>query len=142
MLVGFAEEWMYRGLLLVVLTRLLGFRQGVLASAGAFGLLHALNILAGQSAGAVIGQVLLTTMFAFMFIGLVLATRSLWIAMALHGLYDFFLFSNTILTGAGAKVSLLSNVGVFALTIVSIAVAVSILRSPVSRSTEIYSQAE
>ncbi len=142
MLVGFAEEWMYRGLLLVALTRLLGLRQGVLASAVAFGLLHALNILAGQGVGAVGSQVLLTTIFAFMFIGLVVATRSLWIAMVLHGLYDFFLFSHSILADAGANSSPVKVAGIFAIVVIAIAVLVSLVRSPEDSSTEIYPPAE
>ncbi len=138
MLVGFAEEWMYRGLLLVALTRLLGFRRGVLAAAVAFGLLHGLNILGGQSIGAVGGQVVLTTVIALMFTGVVLATRSLWVAMILHGLYDFFLFSNTLLIDAGASTSSLTNLAVFSMSIMAIAVLVSVLRSPDSADSEFY----
>lgn len=97
MLVGFAEEWMYRGLLLVALTRLLGFRRGVLAAAVAFGLLH--------------------------------------------GLYDFFLFSNTLLTDAGASTSILTSLGVLSMSIIAIAVLVSILRSADSADSEFYCSA-
>ncbi len=112
MLVGFTEEWMYRGLLLVVFTRLLGFNRGVVLAAVAFGLLHALNVLGGQSTPAVAGQVGNTTLLGFMFIGLVIATRSLWLAIVLHGLYDFFLFADGLFVDAGATKSPITLLGV------------------------------
>ncbi len=97
-LVGFGEEICTRGLALA------GFRGGLsevqawLATCGLFALLHAFNIVVGQSVAATFKQIV----FAFLVGGALYATRRvtgfLAVAMVLHGLWDF-----TTLTTASAN---------------------------------------
>lgn len=89
--VGFTEEWMYRGLLFAFFSSHLGLRQGAFFAILAFGLLHALNIVAGVPAHQAAFQVVLTSLAGAIFLRAALATRSLLFPILGHALYDFFL---------------------------------------------------
>lgn len=100
--VGIAEEVLTRGLLLTALRGGMGEVGVWFWTSLLFGLLHALNILFGQSVGATIQQIA----FAFV-LGSVLyacrrATGLLVIPIVLHALWDFTTFLSS---GEGATVS-------------------------------------
>jgi uncharacterized protein len=93
LIVGFAEEGMFRGFLITGLSRRIGIGAALIVSSVTFGLLHAVNLLAHASLTAVAIQVIFT-----MFVGYGLGTvyirtgGSLVVVAVLHGLYDFLVF--------------------------------------------------
>ena len=88
-LVGFGEEICNRGLALVGLRGGLSETQAWLGTCGLFALLHAFNIIVGQSLAITLRQII----FAFLVGSVFYATRRitglLVVAMALHALWDF-----------------------------------------------------
>jgi membrane protease YdiL (CAAX protease family) len=94
LLVGFGEELMVRGLLLVSLRGSLSERWVWFLTSLTFGLIHGVNILVGQA----VGKTLVQIPIAF-FLGTALyATRRvtglLAVGMLIHGLYDFSVFTS------------------------------------------------
>ncbi len=90
-LAGLVEEILFRGFLLYALLRVWGkTRQGLIASllvqAALFGVLHALQMLAGTPPTAAIANVFGTFIFGVWAGALVLIARSLWPAILLHTL--------------------------------------------------------
>ena len=77
MLVGFTEEWMYRGLLLAFLCRRYGLRRGALAALLLFGILHLVNLGAGLSLVAALNQVLVATLVGAVY----LVTAADWLVL-------------------------------------------------------------
>jgi uncharacterized protein len=100
--VGIAEEVLTRGLLLTAFRGGMGEVGVWFWTSLLFGLLHALNILFGQSVGATIQQIV----FAFVFGSVLYASRRatglLAIPIVLHALWDFTTFMSS---GEGATVS-------------------------------------
>jgi len=93
--VGFFEELIFRGLLLMILLqRLMKYRQGllwsILISSLAFSLAHLLNVFLGVPIHQVLLQTGYTFLMGFMWAIVYLRTRNLWIVMVLHALYNFF----------------------------------------------------
>jgi membrane protease YdiL (CAAX protease family) len=88
-LVGFSEEILTRGLMLV------GFRGGMsegwvwFLTCALFGLLHGLNVLFGQSLTATIRQIGFAFVAGTALYVVRMAQGALLPAMALHGLWDF-----------------------------------------------------
>ena len=90
LLVGFAEEMVTRGVLVV------GFRQAGwnelavwLGSSILFGLLHAINVLFGQSAKMTVTQIVLAFVAGTALFVTLVSTGSLLVGMVLHALWDF-----------------------------------------------------
>ena len=102
LLVGFNEEWMYRGLLLVALARRLGLRRGAYAALTLFGMLHLINMLAGQSAIATGVQFVMTLIIGASFTVAAIGLRSLWPGMLVHALHDFVVIDLNRLAVAGS----------------------------------------
>lgn len=95
LLVGFAEEGVYRGYVLNTIEKTSGTRKALLYSSILFGLLHSVNFLAGPSVVATSVQVVLTTMMGYVFGVIYLKTnRNLLLVMILHGVYDFLVFNS------------------------------------------------
>lgn len=92
--VGFNEEIWYRGLLLAALRRL-GERRAVIAGAVLFGVLHLANVAQGQSALQTALQLGFALLVGWVLGELVTVTRSLWIGIAWHMVYDFVAFAFT-----------------------------------------------
>lgn len=96
LLVGLAEETMFRRILFIRLLRLFqnqGFIKPLVISAVCFSLLHAVNILGGLPAPQVLAQ-LATTFIAGLFYGLMFDyTRSIYLLVIMHFLWDYILFS-------------------------------------------------
>jgi len=89
-LVGIAEELAFRGIALNSLARRYPPLVAVIGSAALFGLMHAVNVFARQSAAEVAIQIVLTTVFGIAFGWVYLNTgRNLLIVIACHALWDF-----------------------------------------------------
>ena len=90
LLVGVGQELAFRGIALTSLARRYSPLVAVLGSAVLFGLMHAVNVLAGQSIGEVAMQVVLTTLFGIAFGWVYLNTgRNLLLVIVCHWLWDF-----------------------------------------------------
>lgn len=89
LLVGFSEELLTRGLMLV------GFRGGVservawLATSALFGLLHGINVLFGQSVGSTVRQMVLAFCIGSALYVSRMVTGTLLVPMVLHAIWDF-----------------------------------------------------
>lgn len=101
--VGFAEELVTRGILVV------GLREGgvpewavVVVSAVLFGLLHGINGFFGQSWRLTALQVVIATLMGVAFFATRMTTGTLLTAMLLHALWDFGVFGSQ-LTRGGVK---------------------------------------
>lgn len=98
MLVGIAEEGVYRGYVLNKIDQKLGLKKALLYSSILFGLLHSVNFLAGPTIGETVTQIILTTAMGYVFGVVYLKTnKNLLLVMALHGVYDFLVFNFTYL---------------------------------------------
>lgn len=99
MLVGIAEEGVYRGYILNTIKKKIGVKKALLYSSLLFGLMHSVNFLAGPTLTQTIVQVLLTSTVGYVFGVIYLSTRrDLLLIMFLHGIYDFLVFNQTYLT--------------------------------------------
>lgn len=85
--VGLEEELWTRGLVLETL-RWRGTSAAVILSALWFGALHSLNLLSGQPASATLAQMGFATAFGLALGAVRVRVGSLWLAIALHALYD------------------------------------------------------
>lgn len=96
LLVGIAEETMFRRILYVGLLRSFqgqGTEKPLLISAVLFSLLHAVNFLAGSAVQQVLVQ-LVATFAAGLFYALMYEyTRNIYLLILLHGLWDYILIS-------------------------------------------------
>lgn len=89
LLVGFCEEMVHRGILLVCLRHALGSEAWVwFWSSALFGLMHASNAFFGLGAAALLQVVLAFCAGTALYL-LRRLTGSLWVAMLFHALWDF-----------------------------------------------------
>ena len=119
-LIGIAEEGMYRGILLPALFRKRTVNTAILISAFWFSALHALNLLGGQSILAVIGQLLLTFLTGLYFAAVYIRIKRLSLLILQHALWDFVAFSGVVertpVTGfAIALITVMQFICVFAM---------------------------
>lgn len=91
LLIGFAEETIFRGLMLKAL-KAQGFWRAAIITALLFGLSHALNGLAGKSMAETGSQIFYAVAFGFTFAALVLKKGILWPLVIVHFLIDFASF--------------------------------------------------
>lgn len=91
--VGFTEELTTRGVLLVGLRGSTGEVVVALVSSLCFGLMHGINVFLGQSVAATVPQIGQAFLQGLTFYILRRVTGSLIGAMALHGAWDFSVFS-------------------------------------------------
>lgn len=96
-LVGFAEELAFRGILLRGALRGRSVRKAMLISAIGFSLLHAVNVLGGFAPSSVVVQLLLTLIWGLFFAPVALRLGSLWPLVLFHFLWDFLLVSGLYL---------------------------------------------
>jgi uncharacterized protein len=101
-LVGFNEELLFRGLLLVAFWRWWGARRGAVAAMVAFGAFHLLNMAGGVPPLGAAFQFLFTMLAGAIFIQGAVGARSLWPAMVVHALYDAATFDLGRFAVAGA----------------------------------------
>jgi len=95
-LIGVAEELTYRGILRVSLRAHHGEFLTVIVTALLFGLSHSLgSILNGVPASIIAFQVAMTSLDGVFFYAAFIATRTLWVPIAIHALTDFSLYVET-----------------------------------------------
>lgn len=96
MLIGIAEEGMYRWILLGGLLRKMKPVRAILISALLFSSLHLLNILGGIEFSEVVNQ-LFSTFFMGIFLGLVyLDTKNILFPMLFHFVWDYIMLTGAI----------------------------------------------
>lgn len=126
-LIGFSEELLTRGLMVV------GFRGNLsevwvwLATSVLFGLLHGLNVFFGQSIGATAFQIGFAFVLGSAFYLVRRITGLLVVGMVIHALWDFGAIGVEATDGA---VPLASNLFVYVIVILTVVLLVKVLRSP------------
>ena len=91
LLIGFAEETIYRGLMLNALKARGPWTPAIVTSV-LFGLSHSLNLLSGKSGADILIQVAYALAIGFGFAAVVLRTGLLWPLILVHALIDFTSF--------------------------------------------------
>ena len=105
LLIGAFEELAFRGVFLPAILERFGkdrksFRWTVIASSGAFGLVHLANLLEGAGIGATLLQVGYSFLIGGMCAVVLLKTGNLLYCILIHGVYDFG--GRFLLIGAGS----------------------------------------
>jgi len=117
-LVGISEELAYRGLVVVAFRGSMRESHVWLWSSVAFGLLHSINVLLGQGAGATVKQVVVTFIIGS---GMYIARRAtglIVVPMLLHLLWDYSAFT----AGDGSSLGGLVQFVLLAVVLVSLVV--------------------
>lgn len=91
-MVGIFEETLFRGTLFHGLSRHLSPFWAMILSSVLFGLFHMQNIMVGQEIGATMFQSLNAFALGIVFCAVMLQTNSIWWAIALHTVWNAFLF--------------------------------------------------
>jgi membrane protease YdiL (CAAX protease family) len=92
--VGLFEELIFRGLILFFLLEKLpknkrGLLLSIVISSALFGFMHLFNIFDGANVGATLLQVMYSFAMGLMWSIIVLKTKTIWLAVILHSLYNF-----------------------------------------------------
>lgn len=126
-LVGFSEELLTRGLMIV------GFRGSLsepwvwFLSSLMFGLLHGLNVFFGQSLAATVRQIVFAFLLGTAFYVTRRITGMLVVTMVIHALWDFGTLG---VDHSGADAPALAGLMIWPIVIVALVLLVSILRQP------------
>lgn len=96
LLVGFAEELMFRGVVLGGFVRVMPRALAVLCSAVVFALLHSVNMLAGLSFMDMLFQLLASFIMGLFLALIYLRVRSIFPLMVVHWLWDFSVMSDEV----------------------------------------------
>ncbi|GLZ38828.1 CPBP family intramembrane glutamic endopeptidase [Actinokineospora sp. NBRC 105648] len=117
LMVGFAEEAMFRGVGLTVF-RTNGFSEGraALWSSVVFGLAHATNLISAGPKAFV--QVLVTAVAGYVFYLIRRRSGGLLVPAVLHGLWDFSLLSGAVVPGRTYAGSVIVVIGLVVLIVV------------------------
>lgn len=92
-LVGIAEEGMYRGFAFTHAAKNWGVIKGILFSAFAFSLLHVVNIFGGLSFSSMLLQLVNTFLMGIFFACCYYFTQNIVMLMIFHGLWDYIVLS-------------------------------------------------
>lgn len=92
-LIGVFEETLFRGVLFHGLRQRLGPGAAVVMSALLFGGFHLVNAVFGQSLFLTVIQIATATALGLFLAAIVLQTRTIWPAVALHALWDAYALS-------------------------------------------------
>ena len=106
LLVGFAEETMFRGILLRGALARYNVFVAMLISAVGFSLLHSVNTLAGEPAGSVVGQMGSTLLNGLFAAPLALLIGNLAPLVLIHFLWDFSLLAPGAVASSGTPPTL------------------------------------
>lgn len=106
LLVGFNEEWIFRGLVLAAAVRWWGWRTGAFAALTAFGAFHLLNVIVGVPPASAAIQFGVSFLAGAVFIVAAVGTRSLLLPMAGHAAYDFLVIDMAQQQARGAPAGL------------------------------------
>ena len=134
LMIGFAEELYYRGILRVSIRAHHGEFLTVLLTSLLFGVSHSFGSLThGVPLAVVAFQVAVTSMNGVMFYAAFIATGRLWVPMLLHALTDFSLYvqsgdSDAAPGHAGMDLGPVSAVVQVALGVLSIVFLISTIR--------------
>ncbi|MEP9395670.1 CPBP family intramembrane glutamic endopeptidase [Gordonia sp. VNK1] len=112
--VGFSEEFMARGLLLVGLRSQLSERWVWILTSVLFGAFHLINILLGAPVTQTVIQVVTASLSGCIFYVTRRLTGSLFMAMVLHGAWDFSTFVQGHAPAFAPPASLIVIVGIVA----------------------------
>ncbi len=93
--VGFFEEIIFRGVILIFLLKKLshlknGVFLSIMISSALFGLIHVFNLLSGAAIGDTALQMGYSFLVGMMWAVMYLRTRNLWLTMLLHATFNFF----------------------------------------------------
>ncbi len=93
--IGFLEETVFRGIILVVLLEKMpkgrsGVLGAIIVSSAIFSLIHLLNLFAGEALPATLLQVGYSFLMGMMWAVVYMATNNLVFPILLHATYDFF----------------------------------------------------
>ena len=93
--IGFLEETVFRGIILIVLLQRLsqtrnGYFMAIIISSAFFGIIHLLNLFNSASVSATLLQVGYSFLMGIMWGIIYLATQNLIFPILLHAMYDFF----------------------------------------------------
>lgn len=105
LLVGYVEEFVFRGLLFCAIEKENGLRPAVVVSALTFGIGHLVNLLTGQATVGTALQVCYAVAIGFAFTLVFLRSGSLWPCIVCHGLINATGAVNTAAQGDGALVA-------------------------------------
>lgn len=108
LLVGFAEEMMFRGIFLHALLEKMNSRKAILYSALAFSLLHAVNILAGLPFEGMLVQLVLAFVAGFYLASVMVKIKSILPLIIWHWLWDFMTMGSNLM-GHQAPVIIVSS---------------------------------
>jgi len=97
LLVGIAEELMFRGIILHALLDKISPRKAVIVSAFTFSLLHSINIIGGVPVEGMILQLGLTFIAGFYLAGVMVKIKSIIPLIVWHWLWDFMTLSSDLL---------------------------------------------
>ncbi|PRY69085.1 hypothetical protein B0I08_103291 [Glaciihabitans tibetensis] len=132
-LVGFTEEIVNRGMLLVGFRSRLGEGWVWFLTSALFGLSHLINIALGADEGGTVLQVFFAFSTGTTFYILRRTTGSLWWAMLLHGLWDFSVFAAGV--GTPGDIAYASNAVEAFAGILGLACVVFVIRGARERIT-------
>ncbi|RDV02439.1 CPBP family intramembrane metalloprotease [Sphingorhabdus pulchriflava] len=112
MIVGFSEELAFRGILWGGARKAMSFWPAAILVSVLFGSVHIANTFLTGEFNEAITQAMIATMSGLTFLAIRIRTASLWVAMVLHGLWDFgvFLIGFGAVKDPSAHTSLLSAV--------------------------------
>lgn len=90
LLIGYVEEFIFRGLLFSAMLSRYDDRKAIIISSITFGIGHIVNLLTGQLAPETFIQVIFAVAWGFVLTMVVYRSKSLWPAIVAHGLVDAF----------------------------------------------------
>ena len=90
LLIGYVEEFIFRGLLFSAMLSRYDDRKAIIISSITFGIGHIVNLLTGQLAPETFIQVIFAVAWGFILTMVVYRSKSLWPAIVAHGLVDAF----------------------------------------------------
>jgi len=117
LLVGFSEELLTRGLLIVGLRPAMKEPMVWFVTSLLFGLMHGLNIIGGQAVGTTLQQIVFAFVLGTAFYVTRRVTGTLLVCMVLHAVWDFGSIGNEATDGtnlSGLFVILTAILGLFA----------------------------
>lgn len=90
LLIGYVEEFIFRGLLFSAMLSRYDDRKAIIISSITFGIGHIVNLLTEQLAPETFIQVIFAVAWGFILTMVVYRSKSLWPAIVAHGLVDAF----------------------------------------------------
>jgi membrane protease YdiL (CAAX protease family) len=104
--VGFSEEMMFRGVLFQALRSRVSLWPAIIVTTLLFGSVHILNVFITGKLGDAVIQAITAAMSGLAFMALLIRTRSLWVPIICHALWDFSTFTMSGASGDGANESI------------------------------------